>query len=72
MLVLRSVNKEAGIAQSVQRLATGWTTDGSEFEILLSRVFCFLHVIQIGSGAYPASYPMGMGRSFPGGKVARA
>jgi hypothetical protein len=23
---------EAGIAQSVQRLTTGWTTDGSEFE----------------------------------------
>jgi hypothetical protein len=29
-----------------------------------------LHVIQTGSGADLASYPMGTGDSFPGGKVA--
>jgi hypothetical protein len=28
-----------------------------------------LHVVQIGPGAHPASYPMGTGGSFPGGKA---
>jgi hypothetical protein len=27
----------------------------------------FLHVVQTGSGAYPASFPMGIGESFPWG-----
>jgi hypothetical protein len=31
--------------------------------------FSLLHVIQTGSGAHPASYPMGTGTSFPGGKA---
>jgi hypothetical protein len=30
------------------------------------------HRIQNGSGAHPASYPMGTRGSFPGGKAARA
>jgi hypothetical protein len=30
------------------------------------------HRIQTGSEAHPASYPMGIRGSFPGGKVARA
>jgi len=30
------------------------------------------HCIQTGSGAHPASYPMGTRGSFLGGKVARA
>jgi hypothetical protein len=30
----------------------------------------FLHHIQNGSGAHPASYPMSTGGSFPGGKAA--
>jgi hypothetical protein len=29
-----------------------------------------LHRVQNGSGAHPASYPMGTGGSFPGGKAA--
>jgi hypothetical protein len=28
----------------------------------------FLHIVETGSGAHPASYPMGTGGSFPGGK----
>jgi hypothetical protein len=32
--------------------------------------FSFHHRVQTGSGAHPASYPMGTRRSFPGGKVA--
>jgi hypothetical protein len=32
--------------------------------------FSLHHRVQTGSGAHPASYPMGTGCSFPGGKVA--
>jgi hypothetical protein len=59
----------AGIAQSVQRLPTDWTTHGSELQ---GQEFSFLHVVQSGSGAHPASYPMGTGGSFSGGKAAVA
>jgi len=34
--------------------------------------FSFHHRVQNGSGAYPASYLMGIGGSFPGGKAAGA
>jgi hypothetical protein len=29
-----------------------------------------LHIVQTGSGAHPASYPVDTGGSFPGGKAA--
>jgi hypothetical protein len=59
-------------AQLVWRLATGWTTEGSEFESRQSQELSLLHVVQTGSGAHPASYPMGTGGSFSGGKAAGA
>jgi hypothetical protein len=34
--------------------------------------FSLHHSVQNGSGAYPASYPMGIRGSFPGGKAAGA
>jgi hypothetical protein len=34
--------------------------------------FSLHHSVQNGSGAHPASYPMGTGVSFPGGKAAGA
>jgi hypothetical protein len=34
--------------------------------------FSLGHRVQTGSGAHPASYPMGTGGSFPGGKAAGA
>jgi hypothetical protein len=34
--------------------------------------FSLHHLIQSGSGAHPASYPMGTRGSFPGGKAAEA
>jgi hypothetical protein len=34
--------------------------------------FPLQHRIQIGSGAHSASYPMGTGGSFPGGKATKA
>jgi hypothetical protein len=58
----------SGIAQSVQRLATGWTTEGSEFESRYGQELSLLHVVQTGSGVHPTSYPMGMGALFPGVK----
>jgi hypothetical protein len=33
--------------------------------------FFLRHCVQTGSDAYPASYPMGTGGSFPGGRVKR-
>jgi hypothetical protein len=61
----------AGIAQLVQRLATGWTTEESEFESPLGQKFTFLYIVQTGSGAHPTSYPMGTGGFFSGSKAAR-
>jgi hypothetical protein len=58
-----------GIAQSAQRLATDWTTEGSEFESRLGQEFSLLHVFQTGSVAHPASYPMDTGGSFLGVKL---
>jgi hypothetical protein len=52
--------------------ATRWTTERSKFESPEGQDFSFLHDVQTGSGAHPASYPMGTGCSFPGGKAAGA
>jgi hypothetical protein len=57
-----------GIAQSVYRLATGWTTEKSEFESRWGQEFSLLFVVQTGSGAHPTSYPIGTGDSSPEGK----
>jgi hypothetical protein len=48
-------------------IATGWTTERSEFESRYGEEFYLLRVIQTGSGAHPAYYPMGTAGSFPGG-----
>jgi hypothetical protein len=55
-----------GIAQSVQRLATGWKVWGSN-----PNGKRFFAPIQTGSGAHPASCTMGTG-FFPGVKAAEA
>jgi hypothetical protein len=60
---------KVGIAQSLQRLATSWTAGGLEFEPRHRQDFSPLHVIQIGSGAHPASYPTGTGTFNPGGNA---
>jgi hypothetical protein len=62
----------ATIAQSVLRLATGWTVEGSEFESRWGKEFSLLHVVQTGSGVHSTSYPMGTWGSSPGGKAAGA
>jgi hypothetical protein len=47
----------AGVAQSVERLSTGWMFGERGFD-------SHLHGVQTDSGAQPASYPMGTG-DFP-------
>jgi hypothetical protein len=47
-------------------------TEGSEFESRYGQECSLLHVSQTGSGTHPASYQMGTGGSFPGGKAAEA
>jgi hypothetical protein len=58
------------IAQSAYRWAKGWNA-GVLFPAA-SRNVSLLHSVQTSSGAHPASYPMGMGGSFPKGEAARA
>jgi hypothetical protein len=48
--------------------ATGWTTEGSEFESRMGQEFSLLQVVQTGSGVHPTSYTMGTGGSFLGVK----
>jgi hypothetical protein len=60
-----------GIAQSVLATDYGWTTKGSVFESRWGKEFLFLHVVQTGSGAQSASYPMWTGGYFPGVKRPR-
>jgi hypothetical protein len=45
-----SVTGGAGIAQSVQRLTTGWATEESEFQHRYGQEFSLLHVVHAGSG----------------------
>jgi hypothetical protein len=48
-------------------IAAGYGLDGRWVGV---RDFVLLHVVQTPPGAHPASYPMGTGGSFPGGKTA--
>jgi hypothetical protein len=59
----------AGLAQSVYQLHTGWRTKGVGIRILVRTTFSLGHVAQIGSRAYPASYPVGTGGFFPSVKL---
>jgi hypothetical protein len=55
-----------------KQLAMDWTAEASEFESQQGQEFSPLHVVQTGSKAHLASYPMGNWGSFPGGKAAGA
>jgi hypothetical protein len=59
-----------GIAQSVQRHGTCWTA-GVRF-LAGARDFSLLHSVQTGSGAHPASCPMGTKVPFSGSRAAGA
>jgi hypothetical protein len=54
-------------------IATGYALDGRGIWVQLPTGTKDSYLsVQTGSGAHPATYPMGIGGSFPGGKVARA
>jgi hypothetical protein len=56
-------------------IATGYRLDDRTIGVRFSEgavYFSLHHRVQTGSGAHPASYTMGTGGSFPGGKAARA
>jgi hypothetical protein len=50
----------------------GWTIGWSGFESRWRLGIRSFDTVQTGSGAHPASYPMGTGSSFPGGKAVGA
>jgi hypothetical protein len=51
----------ASVAQSVYRLATGWTTEGSELESRNCQECSLLHTVHTSSGANSASYRVDTG-----------
>jgi hypothetical protein len=55
-------------------IATGYGLDdrGVGVRVPVGSEYSLLHIVQTGSGAHPASYPMGTGGSFPDGKAAGA
>jgi hypothetical protein len=59
-----------GIAQSSQQNGTSWTA-GVSIPGRGKRLFVF-HSVQTGSETHQASYPMGTGGDFSGGKAAGA
>jgi hypothetical protein len=52
-------------------IATGYGLDdqGAGVRVPVGQQFSLLHVVRTGSGALPASYPMGTGGSFSGGEA---
>jgi hypothetical protein len=61
-----------GVVQSVERLATGWKSEGSELESRKGQEFSFRHIVQTGSGVHPESYPKRNVTFFPGCKAVGA
>jgi hypothetical protein len=71
MEMLNSVFKTSDINMlSWSRDSSVGTATGYGLDDRLGQEFSLLNVVQTGSGAYPASYPMGTGGFFPGGKAA--
>jgi hypothetical protein len=63
-MILNKFTKGAGIA-------TGYGLDGGGSVLGSGKRFFSLHSVQTGSEAQPASYLMGAGDSFSGGKEGR-
>jgi hypothetical protein len=67
VLTRKGVRLGAGVAQSVLCLTTDWTTGVRS--LTEAEDFSSIQCIQTGSGAHPASYPMGTGGPFTGSKA---
>jgi hypothetical protein len=57
------------VAQAVSCLTTGWTIGRLRFDPRQGQRIFLLAPASTGSGAHPASYPMGTGSPFPGSKA---
>jgi hypothetical protein len=72
-ILLHDTNIFKSRDSAVSKATSYWLEDrGSEFESRRFKKCSLLHVVQIGSGVHPTSYPMGTGGSFPGGKAVGA
>jgi hypothetical protein len=69
--IFLSILVSDGSRDSVVGIATGYELDdrGVGVRVPVGQEFS-VHSVQTGSGAHLASYPMGTGDSFPGGKAA--
>jgi hypothetical protein len=63
---MAKVQKSSNPEDSAAGIATGYGVSSSPDR---GQDFVPLHVVQTGSGAHAASYPMGIGGSFPGGEA---
>jgi hypothetical protein len=72
-LFIQAVSIAHWIRDSSVGIALGYGLDDRGSRVRFSAEagdFSLHHSVQIGSGAHPASYPMGTRGSFPGGKAA--
>jgi hypothetical protein len=46
-------------------MTADWKTDEQDLESRQNQELSFLHIVQTGPGAHPASYPMDTGAPFP-------
>jgi hypothetical protein len=70
MLVMSTSPEDVDLRLRVVSIVTGYglVDQAVKFEYWKGQEFSLLHIVQTGSGAHPASYPMGSGGSFPGVK----
>jgi hypothetical protein len=64
--------RTVGMAQSVQRRATGWTEESGFESRQGHESFLYYTRVQTGSAAHPVSHTIGTVVSFPGGHAAGA
>jgi hypothetical protein len=69
--IVQFSNAEVNIVM-LSQYSHGLRAGGPGFDSRQDQYFSLLHSVQTGSGAHPASYPMGTGCSFPGGKATGA
>jgi hypothetical protein len=72
-LLIESVSEPKGSRDSSVGIGLGYELDDRGVRVPAGAGnFSLHHRVQNGSGAHPASYPMGTRGSFPGGKAAGA
>jgi hypothetical protein len=71
LLTFRQVKNQTKSRDSAVGIATGYGLDGrgAGFRVPVGSRCSLLHVVQTGSGAHPASYPIVLGVKLPGLKA---